>query len=358
MFHDNIFLSMKSTDNGSSIFTISSNETCSFFGITQFIADFLTMVSLEDDIKDALKVSKKTPGLNFDEDAMYEYLRLNRQSRVPIEIWAQHEGSLVPGNEPLVVVKTTNPQFNWLVNVFGNLAMRYLSVCSSAATKAFNLKQAYLIYLSTTCPKFERLQSEGMPRAPHEQLASEAFKECPVYNSGLWHQSGHKGASYMLHWDITGNLQSLHVCNELHGGCKDTAFEFFDMADSTLLYNLDDFNDAWELLAVNCGQVTNELGYQTILTEHMLNYRVSSEEEIFRVLDNLRDNGRDTSIVSFVLNYTDDFNLSLYSSTQDADPIHMNKLYDGQICGPLTMRGMDHARKIARRNKQQKVVVE
>ncbi|OAF66544.1 Pre-B cell-enhancing factor [Intoshia linei] len=121
-----------------------------FFGLQYIIKKWLigSVVTMEK-IKEAKEICKDHFGSDvFNEDG-WKYIVEFHKGKLPIEIKAVDEGTIVPVKNVLFTVENTDPECFWLVNYFETLLVQCWYPIT-VATKSYHMKKTIHKYLTLT----------------------------------------------------------------------------------------------------------------------------------------------------------------------------------------------------------------
>ncbi|MBA8881699.1 nicotinate phosphoribosyltransferase [Phyllobacterium myrsinacearum] len=110
-----------------------------FVGLQAFIKQYLTEKIDSLDVDEAELVCKEH-GLPFNREG-WDIIRLEHNGRLPIEIQALAEGSVVPLGTPLVQVRNLDPRLPWLSTFIETALLRAIWYPSTVATLSYHVKK-------------------------------------------------------------------------------------------------------------------------------------------------------------------------------------------------------------------------
>ena len=120
-----------------------------FFGLQMFLKEYLTMPVTRADIDEAEPIWR-AHGVPFHR-AGWEHIVEAHGGRLPIEIKAVPEGTVVPTRNVLATVVNTDPNCFWLTSFLETALLRAIWYPTTVATNSFMCKQVIRRYLDQTC---------------------------------------------------------------------------------------------------------------------------------------------------------------------------------------------------------------
>ena len=126
-----------------------------FFGLQAFLRQYLAMPVTAEHIVEA-EALLTAHGLPFNRSG-WEYIVKVHGGRLPLEIRAVREGSVVPIRNVLVQVVNTDPNVPWLTSYVETALLRALWYPVTVATLSFACKRIIYRYLSATADSFDSL---------------------------------------------------------------------------------------------------------------------------------------------------------------------------------------------------------
>ena len=123
-------------------------ERVLFFGLQALLKSALARRVTRDDIAEAADIAP-AHGLPFNRDG-WELLVARHGGRLPLEIEALPEGSIVPAGTPLVQVRTTDPDFFWLATYIETALLRAVWYPTTVATVSWHARALIGRYLEQT----------------------------------------------------------------------------------------------------------------------------------------------------------------------------------------------------------------
>lgn len=120
-----------------------------FFGLQAFIKDYLVgQVVTKEDIDEA-EVFLSAHGEPFNR-AGWEYILEKYDGKLPIEIKAVEEGSIIPTGNVLVTVENTDPNCFWLTSYVETALLRAIWYPTTVATQSWHIKRDINRFLEET----------------------------------------------------------------------------------------------------------------------------------------------------------------------------------------------------------------
>ena len=126
-----------------------------FFGLQMFLKQYLTKTVTRTDIDEAEAVLS-AHGLPFNR-AGWEHILKQHSGRLPLEIEAVPEGSVLPTHNVLVQVVNTDPACHWLTSYIETALLRAVWYPTTVATRSWHCKQIIRRYLEKTADGLESL---------------------------------------------------------------------------------------------------------------------------------------------------------------------------------------------------------
>ena len=120
-----------------------------FFGLQMFLKEYLAIPVTRADIDEAEPIWR-AHGVPFHR-AGWEHIVEAHGGRLPIEIKAVPEGSVVPTRNALATVVNTDPACFWLTSFLETALLRAIWYPTTVATNSFMCKQVIRRYLDQTC---------------------------------------------------------------------------------------------------------------------------------------------------------------------------------------------------------------
>ena len=119
-----------------------------FFGLQAFIKEYLTEPVTMLDIDVAEKIIK-THGEPFNR-AGWEYIVKTHKGKLPVEIKAVDEGTILPTKNVLVSIMNTDPQCYWLTSFLETALLRAIWYPTTVASNSYHSKRIINKYLEET----------------------------------------------------------------------------------------------------------------------------------------------------------------------------------------------------------------
>lgn len=169
-------------------------QVTQFFGIQAFVMEYLTSQITREHIAEAGKVLR-AHGLPFNEHD-WEYILIEHDGFLPLEIQALPEGTIVPRGVPMVQVRNTDPGLPWLTSFIETALLRAIWYPSSVATLSFLTKA--IIW-------------EGLQRTSDDPSGQIPFKLHDFGARGVSssESAGAGGAGHLLNFKGTDTLEAL-----------------------------------------------------------------------------------------------------------------------------------------------------
>lgn len=174
-----------------------------FFGLQYLIRKYLTgQVVTESKIREAAELFKDHFGSSdmFNEEG-WRYILEKHGGRLPIEIKAVPEGSLIPVSNVLVTVENTDPMVPWLTNYIETLLVQ-LWYPTTVATQSYYMKQTILKHLIKT----------GTPEEIDFKLHDFGYRGSTSVES-----AGIGGAAHLVNFKGTDTLEAIQVARHFYG---------------------------------------------------------------------------------------------------------------------------------------------
>lgn len=119
-----------------------------FYGLQMFLKEYLTQKITHEDIDEAKEVVKAHQ-MPFNEED-WRYIVDTYDGKLPLEIEAVAEGSIVQTENVLVQIKNTDPRLAWLVGYIETSLLRGIWYPAAVATNSYFCKQTILSFLRET----------------------------------------------------------------------------------------------------------------------------------------------------------------------------------------------------------------
>jgi len=120
-----------------------------FFGLQYILKQLEGVVVTMKDIEEADAFSKIHFGIDLFNKEGWEYIVNVHGGKLPVQIKAVKEGTLVPTHNVLMTIENTDPKCFWLTNVLETMLMR-IWYPITIATNSFHAKQIIANYLNKT----------------------------------------------------------------------------------------------------------------------------------------------------------------------------------------------------------------
>lgn len=171
-----------------------------FFGLQMFIKEYLTKpVTMEDiDEAEAIILAHGEP---FNR-AGWEYIVREHGGRLPVEIRAVPEGTLVPNRNVLVTIENTDPNCYWLTSFLETALLRAVWYPTTVATNSYESKKIILKYLEET----------GDPAGLLFKLHDFGFRGVSSFES-----AGVGGAAHLVNFMGTDTVAGLLYARKYYG---------------------------------------------------------------------------------------------------------------------------------------------
>lgn len=119
-----------------------------FYGLQMFLMEYLSKKITKEDILEAKEIIT-AHGMPFNEDG-WNYILNEHGGKLPLEIEAVREGSVVQTDNVLVQVRNTDPKLPWLVGYIETALLRAIWYPVAVATNSYFCKQRILTALRET----------------------------------------------------------------------------------------------------------------------------------------------------------------------------------------------------------------
>lgn len=126
-----------------------------FFGLQMFLKQYLTKAITQADINEAEAVLS-AHGLPFNREG-WEHILKQHGGRLPLEIQAVAEGTVLPTHNALLQVINTDPACYWLTSYIETALLRAVWYPTTVATRSWHCKQIIRNYLQKTADSLESL---------------------------------------------------------------------------------------------------------------------------------------------------------------------------------------------------------
>jgi nicotinamide phosphoribosyltransferase len=123
-------------------------DMAEFFGLQAFIKEYLTKPITQDDV-DLAELLFKAHGEPFNKEG-WQYIVDKHEGKLPIEIRALPEGTVLPTSNALVEIVNTDPKCFWLTSYVETALLRAVWYPTTVATKSRVLKEVLRDYLEQT----------------------------------------------------------------------------------------------------------------------------------------------------------------------------------------------------------------
>ncbi len=126
-----------------------AEEQILFFGLQAFLKEYLEGVQVTHHKIDEAEAVVKAHGLPFHREG-WEHIAKHHAGKLPVQIDAIAEGSLIPCQNVLLQIHNTDPQCWWLTNFLETALLRAVWYPSTVATISWKAKQTILQFLKET----------------------------------------------------------------------------------------------------------------------------------------------------------------------------------------------------------------
>ncbi len=172
-------------------------------GINVLAQDLAKGVSVQDvfEAQDLINTHFDRDMFNIDD---WMYIATELGGKIPLEIRAVREGTVVPTKNVLCTVRTTNPRLMWLAGFFETMILRAIWYPTTVATVSFEAKKVIKRYLEKTCDN----PSKELPFKLHDFGARGVSSSESAALGGLAH---------LYNFNGTDNLEALVAAREIFG---------------------------------------------------------------------------------------------------------------------------------------------
>jgi nicotinamide phosphoribosyltransferase len=119
-----------------------------FFGLQYYINEYLMKPFTINDVYEASDFAK-AHGIPFNLDG-WMYILNEHDGFIPVEIRAVKEGTLVPTQNALFTIESTDPEVPWVAGFLETLLMKVWYPCN-VATRSYYVKQTIEKFVKETC---------------------------------------------------------------------------------------------------------------------------------------------------------------------------------------------------------------
>jgi len=119
-----------------------------FFGLQAYLQEYLTRPITRDDVDEATAIFA-AHGEPFNREGWLQIIE-RHGGRLPVEIRAVAEGTVVPTRNALLTIENTDPDFYWLVSYLETELLRAVWYPTTVATLSAAAKGTILRYLEAT----------------------------------------------------------------------------------------------------------------------------------------------------------------------------------------------------------------
>jgi len=158
-----------------------------FFGLQMFLKEYLSAPIRREDIDEAEAVCT-AHGVPFNR-AGWDYILTELGGRLPVDIEAVPEGTVVPARNVLVQVVNTDPNCAWLTSYLETALLRAVWYPTTVATLSRACRQVIARYLTETADNLS-----GLPFKLHDFGARGASSEESAAIGGLAHLVNFQGS--------------------------------------------------------------------------------------------------------------------------------------------------------------------
>lgn len=206
-----------------------------FFGLQYFLKKYLSGAVIDEWMIDqAEEFLGKVFGENYFNRAGWELILDEYHGKLPLEICAVDEGTLVNGRNVLVTIVNTDPRLPWLTNYFEPLLLK-IWYPTTVATNSFNIKHVI--------NKYSKLAGETT--SPFH-LNDFGFRGVSSNES-----SGIGGAAHLVNFEGSDTLRGIACAKEYYGG-NVSGFSVYASEHSTVTsYGIDAEEVAYRTILQN-----------------------------------------------------------------------------------------------------------
>lgn len=174
-----------------------------FFGLQYFLKRYLCgPVVTADGISEASDFAKTYFGSpNYFNDSAWQYILNKYQGRLPVEIKAVPEGTVLPTKNVLISVENTDPKCFWLTNFLETLLVQTWYP-TTVATQSWHMRQTISRYL----------ESNGNPADIDYKLHDFGFRGVSSVES-----AGEGGMAHLINFKGTDTLAGIQYAMKYYG---------------------------------------------------------------------------------------------------------------------------------------------
>ncbi len=178
-----------------------------FFGLQYFLKEYMqTPITME--MVDQAEIFLKAHGEPFNRPG-WEYIVNNLDGKIPLEVRAVEEGTLVPEGNVMVTFVNTDPNCAWVTSYFETAFLRAVWYPSTVATRSFFMKQMILKYLNET----------GDPNLIPFKLIDFSARGVSSFESAML-----GGAAHLVNFSGTDNISGIICSMEYYNSKEVTGF--------------------------------------------------------------------------------------------------------------------------------------
>jgi nicotinamide phosphoribosyltransferase len=163
--------------------------TTLFFGLRYLLENYLSQPVNLYEVLHAAKIAK-LHGVPFNREG-WEYIVLERGGKLPVEIYAVDEGSVVPTGNILMRIQSTDPKAFWIVGWLETMLMR-VWYPTTVATQSYYIKQDIKKWLEATADSLD-----GLPFKLHDFGSRGVSSQESAAIGGAAHLVNFKGSDTM-----------------------------------------------------------------------------------------------------------------------------------------------------------------
>ena len=144
-------------ENTTEVYSYAESRGCKydktvFLGLRAFIQEYLMTPITIEDVNEARDFSKKH-GVPFNYEG-WKYIAEDLEGKLPLEIRAVPEGSVVPVKNVLATVRNTDPKCAWLTSYVETALLRIWYPCT-VATRIYYMKKNMMPYFKSTADNLD-----------------------------------------------------------------------------------------------------------------------------------------------------------------------------------------------------------
>lgn len=171
-----------------------------FFGLQAFLKEYLEKPVTMEDIDEAEAIIT-AHGEPFYREG-WEYIVRTYGGRLPVQIKAAPEGSIIPVKNVLVTIENTDPKCWWLTSFLETALLRAVWYPTTVATNSYESKRIILSYLEKT----------GDPSGINFKLHDFGFRGVSSFES-----AGLGGAAHLVNFMGTDTIAALLYARKYYG---------------------------------------------------------------------------------------------------------------------------------------------